>query len=66
MLVPRTRYQPEHAPVELKEDVVELKGAVPSMAQREASVDAAIPAQGISRVVDKLDVGSWKFRLLNS
>lgn len=47
-----------HIDVEVEGGVVTLKGTVHSLAEREAAVGAAFSAQGVSRVVDKLKVGS--------
>ena len=47
-----------HISVEVEGGVVTLKGAVHSLAEREAAVGAAFSAQGVARVVDKLKVGS--------
>lgn len=46
-----------HITVEVEGGVVTLRGRVHSLAEREAAVGAAFSAQGVSRVVDKLQVG---------
>lgn len=46
-----------HITVEVEGGVVTLRGKVHSLAEREAAVGAAFSAQGVSRVVDKLQVG---------
>ncbi|MFZ2293676.1 MAG: BON domain-containing protein [Polaromonas sp.] len=46
-----------HITVEVEGSVVTLWGKVHSMAEREAAVGAAFSAHGVSRVVDKLQVG---------
>ena len=47
-----------HLTVEVEGGVVTLWGHVHSMAEREAAVGAAFSARGVSRVVDKLQVGT--------
>jgi osmotically-inducible protein OsmY len=47
-----------HITVEVEGGVVTLRGKVHSLAEREAAVGAAFSAPGVSRVVDKLEVGS--------
>jgi osmotically-inducible protein OsmY len=47
-----------HISVEVEGGVVTLRGKVHSLAEREAAVGAALSAPGVSRVVDKLEVGS--------
>ena len=47
-----------HISVEVEGGVVTLRGKVHSLAEREAAVGAAFSAPGVSRVVDKLEVGS--------
>ena len=46
-----------HITVEVEGGVVTLRGKVHSLAEREAAVGAAFSAPGVSRVVDKLEVG---------
>ena len=46
-----------HITVEVEGGVVTLRGKVRSLAEREAAVGAAFSAPGVSRVVDKLEVG---------
>lgn len=46
-----------HITVEVEGGVVTLRGKVHSLAEREAAVGAAFSAQGVSRVVDKLQIG---------
>lgn len=46
-----------HITVEVEGGVVTLWGKVHSLAEREAAVGAAFSAHGVSRVVDKLQVG---------
>ena len=46
-----------HLTIEVEGGVVTLWGHVHSMAEREAAVGAAFSARGVSRVVDKLQVG---------
>lgn len=48
----------KHITVEVEGSVVTLWGKVHSLAEREAAVGAAFSARGVSRVVDKLDVGA--------
>lgn len=47
----------KHITVEVEGSVVTLWGKVHSLAEREAAVGAAFSARGVSRVVDKLEVG---------
>ncbi len=47
-----------HLTVEVEGSVVTLSGHVHSLAEREAAVGAAFSARGVSRVVDKLHVGT--------
>lgn len=48
----------KHITVEVEGSVVTLWGKVHSLAEREAAVGAAFSARGVSRVVDKLEVGA--------
>lgn len=48
----------KHITVEVEGSVVTLWGKVHSLAEREAAVGAAFSACGVSRVVDKLEVGA--------
>lgn len=48
----------KHITIEVEGGVVTLWGKVHSLAEREAAVGAAFSAHGVSRVVDKLEVGS--------
>jgi osmotically-inducible protein OsmY len=48
----------KHITIEVEGDVVTLWGKVHSLTEREAAVGAAFSAHGVSRVVDKLEVGS--------
>ncbi len=48
----------KHITVEVEGSVVTLWGKVHSLAEREAVVGAAFSARGVSRVVDKLEVGA--------
>lgn len=48
----------KHITVEVEGSVVTLRGKVHSLAEREAAVGAAFAARGVSRVVDKLEVGA--------
>lgn len=48
----------KHITVEVEGSVVTLWGKVHSLAERDAAVGAAFSARGVSRVVDKLDVGA--------
>jgi len=48
----------KHITVEVEGGVVTLWGKVHSLAEREAAVGAAFSARGVSRVVDKLEVGA--------
>lgn len=48
----------KHLTVEVEGSVVTLWGKVHSLAEREAAVGAAFSARGVSRVVDKLEVGA--------
>lgn len=47
-----------HLTVEVEGSVVTLSGHVHSLAEREAAVGAAFSARGVSRVVDRLHVGT--------
>jgi osmotically-inducible protein OsmY len=47
-----------HITIEVEGGVVTLWGKVHSLAERDAAVGAAFSAHGVSRVVDKLEVGS--------
>jgi osmotically-inducible protein OsmY len=42
--------------VEVEGGVVTLRGTVDSLAERQAAVGTAFAAQGVSRVIDQLDV----------
>ncbi|WP_341918222.1 BON domain-containing protein [Polaromonas sp. YR568] len=48
----------KHITVEVEGSVITLWGKVHSLAEREAAVGAAFSACGVSRVVDKLEVGA--------
>jgi osmotically-inducible protein OsmY len=48
----------KHITVEVEGSIVTLWGKVHSLAEREAAVGAAFSARGVSRVVDKLEVGA--------
>lgn len=48
----------KHLTVEVEGSLVTLRGKVHSLAEREAAVGAAFSARGVSRVVDKLEVGA--------
>lgn len=48
----------KHITIEVEGGVVTLWGKVHSLAERDAAVGAAFSAHGVSRVVDKLEVGS--------
>ena len=48
----------KHITVEVEGSVVTLWGKVHSLAERDAAVGAAFSARGVSRVVDKLEVGA--------
>jgi osmotically-inducible protein OsmY len=48
----------KHITVEVEGSAVTLWGKVHSLAEREAAVGAAFSARGVSRVVDKLEVGA--------
>ena len=48
----------KHITVEVEGSVATLWGKVHSLAEREAAVGAAFSARGVSRVVDKLEVGA--------
>jgi osmotically-inducible protein OsmY len=48
----------KHITIEVEGGVVTLWGKVQSLSEREAAVGAAFSAHGVSRVVDKLEVGS--------
>lgn len=47
-----------HLSVDVADGVVTLRGTVHSMAERKAAVGAAFSARGVSRVVDRLEVGA--------
>ncbi len=47
-----------HLSVDVSDGVATLRGKVHSMAERKAAVGAAFSARGVSRVVDKLEVGA--------
>jgi osmotically-inducible protein OsmY len=48
----------KHITIEVEGGVVTLWGKVHSLAERDAAVGAAFSAHGVSRVVDKLEVGT--------
>jgi osmotically-inducible protein OsmY len=48
----------KHITEEVEGNVVTLRGKVHSLAEREAAAGAAFSARGVSRVVDKLEVGA--------
>jgi osmotically-inducible protein OsmY len=47
-----------HIGVEVEGGIVTLRGKVHSLAERDAAVGAAFSAHGVSRVVDKLEIGA--------
>lgn len=47
-----------HLDIEVEGGVVTIKGKVHSLAEHDAAIGAAFAARGVSRVVDKLEVGA--------
>lgn len=47
-----------HITVDVEGGVVTLRGKVHSLAEHKAAVGAAFSARGVSRVVDKIEVGA--------
>jgi osmotically-inducible protein OsmY len=53
----QARREAKHIGIEVEGGVVTLRGKVHSMAEHDAAIGTAFSARGVSRVVDKLEIG---------